>query len=207
MSKLTGSKLSWARKEVKTYYGLHPYNQSSNICRGDAVYAQSITNKYGMTPEEIAKDIGIWEQVCGEPLKQEVAEPTQPVKKTRTPKSVVDKVDEALELDAQIKELSKKLKELRNEIEPYMRENNVKEIVGKNGAVALQPRNMALVTAQYTTYSTDVLDLMSAKDAKEAKVILVDREKVEALDKLGRLSSSPEQYRIYNSVEAFTFKH
>jgi hypothetical protein len=42
-----------ARKDVKKFMGIAPYNNWSNIVAGDGIFASSIRNRYGLSAEEI----------------------------------------------------------------------------------------------------------------------------------------------------------
>ena len=45
-------------KDLKMLDGLPPYDEASNICRGDGYFAKSIEKKYGATLQELSKMVG-----------------------------------------------------------------------------------------------------------------------------------------------------
>lgn len=80
-----------------------------------------------------------------------------------------EKVDEYLQLHRQYKELERRMKELRDDIEPYMLDKGVKEISASNGVGALKVsiQNRAPVNSRYTAYDYDAVAPKLSEEAKQ----------------------------------------
>jgi hypothetical protein len=99
-------------------------------------------------------------------------------------------VDQYLELYSVYKQLEKKIDELRKVIEPYMKENELKDIFNSDGTgrVQLALTERPVVTSRYTTYDVDELSgLLKPGVWKKCVVEVVDKEKLEALAKMGEV--------------------
>jgi uncharacterized protein YhaN len=132
-----------------------------------------------------------------------------PGTKARIRKDIQEKVDAYLELDAQLKAIEKQLKQLRNEIEPYMDEHGLKRIDGTNGGyIELVETNRAIVTSRYTSYNLDgVLSLLDEEAKKQCIVKVVDKDVLELLVKTGRAPKEVYQHKVYNPGRNFTPRH
>ena len=119
------------------------------------------------------------------------------------------KVDEYIEIDAQAKKLLAELKVLRGDIEPYMEDENLTVIAGTTrGSISLQPKEIPLTNARYTTYDLDgVLSVIDPRVRREVVVKRVDRDALDLMIKTGRVPKEVEQFRVYHSTHAFTISH
>ncbi len=99
-------------------------------------------------------------------------------------------VDQYLELYSVYKQLEKKIDELRKVIEPYMKENGLEHVANSDGTgrVQLALAERPIVTSRYTTYDADeICSLLNASVWKKCVVEVVDKEKLEALAKMGEV--------------------
>jgi hypothetical protein len=118
-------------------------------------------------------------------------------------------VDEYVQLHRQCKEIEAQLKSLRKKIEPFMEENGIDSIMNtdKTGAIALEPANMAIVSAQYTTYSKELLAVLGQEVIDMVVETVVDRDKLDALVTLGAVESDMiKPYKQYKEIRKFTVK-
>lgn len=114
------------------------------------------------------------------------------------PGTVQDAVDQYMEFYRVYKQLEEKMQEMRKIIEPFMKDNGVDAISDRKqtGRVQLTLQERAKMTSRYTTY--DIEELSKAFDSKLVKkclVEVVDKEKVEALTKLGEFPSDISSYK------------
>lgn len=125
------------------------------------------------------------------------------------PVDIQSDVDEYVDIHRQCKELEAQLKRLRKKIEPFMEENSIDSIMntGKTGAIIIEPSNMAVVTAQYTTYSKELLAVLGQEVVDMVVATVVDRDKLEALVTLGAVESDIiKPYRQYKAIRKFIVK-
>jgi hypothetical protein len=125
------------------------------------------------------------------------------------PENIQQDVDEYVLLHRQCKELEAQLKKLRKEVEPYMEENELDIIMNsdRTGAIALEPANQAIVTAQYTTYSKELLAVLGKEVIEMVVETVVDRDKLDALVTLGAVQSDViKPYKQFRAVRKFTVK-
>ncbi len=124
--------------------------------------------------------------------------------KTVIKKDIQKSVDEYLDLHEQISQLNKKLKSLRNDIEPYMEKHNIEEIKGtEKGRIVRTPSTRAPMNANYTTYDvTKISKLVPARFHDDCIVEVVDKEELEELVKKGKLGK-----RVLNGLEACKVKY
>ena len=126
----------------------------------------------------------------------------------RIRKDIIDKVNEYKYKHAQYKMLEKELKKLREEIEPYMLERNISEIVDEMGqGIVLQDRKSPLLTTRYTAYDIDdLLMVLDPKIAAECIAEVVDGDIVEAKVLLGEIPSDIYELKQYNMIKSFVTK-
>ena len=131
-------------------------------------------------------------------------EPTKGVSK-----DIQAKVDEYIELDAEFKKIKAELSAMRDEIQPYMEENNLTVIKGSlRGAISLSPRSQAPITARYSSYNVDeVSEFLDAKGKRKAIVKVVDRDVLEMMIKEGSAPEELLQLKQYNETTTFTISH
>lgn len=125
------------------------------------------------------------------------------------PANIQEQVDEYVDLHKACKELESRLKKLRKEIEPFMEENELESIRNSagNGAIHLEPSNMAIVTAQFTAYSPSILEQLGKEVAEMVMETVVDRDKLEAMVKLGVIQEDHiKPYKQFKAVRKFTVK-
>lgn len=108
----------------------------------------------------------------------------------RLPKDVQLAVDEYLSLYRQSKQIDAALKELRGVIEPYLKEHKcVVEGSDGEGKIELATARRPIMNTQYTTYQLgDISPLLPANILRKCTVQVIDKEKLEALGKLGEVS-------------------
>lgn len=99
-------------------------------------------------------------------------------------------IDEYLRVYKEYKRLEDALGELRQIIEPYMKEQALNSVEGSDGLgrldLSLQQR--PIMNARYTTYALeDMADCLTHALKKKCVVEVVDKDKLEALCKLGEL--------------------
>lgn len=115
------------------------------------------------------------------------------------PAEILDAVDQYLELYTVYKQLEARLKELRTYIEPFMRENSLEHIGNRNrtGRVQLTLAERPSATARYSTYDlAEILALLEPSAAEKCVVNVVDKDKLEALAKLGEVPTEVLEHRI-----------
>ena len=114
------------------------------------------------------------------------------------PGTVQDAVDQYMEFYKVYKQLEERMQEMRKIIEPFMKDNGVDAISDRKqtGKVQLTLQERAKMTSRYTTY--DIAELSKAVEpnlVKKCLVEVVDKDKVEALAKLGELPHDISSYR------------
>lgn len=195
-TKLASTRKQMAYIDMCILQGKPPYDKPTNASYGDPYFAKSLVSKYGMSLYEIAEQSGFADKY-GNPYSPEndvatlddvVQEHAKVLPKTEVPLEIQSAVDRYIELSKMRSEIEKEMKTLRNIVEPYMEANEIAEIKGtKTGMVAIEPRNMPPISAIYTSYNIDLIKVLPTTLKKQCVVEVIDREKVEALDKLGKL--------------------
>lgn len=100
-------------------------------------------------------------------------------------------VDQYLELYVEAKKIEKKLDALRQVIEAYMKENGLDRVdhTDGRGHIQLTVQERPIMTSRYTTYDAgDIASLLPPNVRKKCIVEVIDKEKLEALEKLGEVS-------------------
>ncbi|WP_026961487.1 hypothetical protein [Alicyclobacillus herbarius] len=111
-------------------------------------------------------------------------------------------VDHYLELYAEAKQLEKKMDALRKVIEVYMKENDLEQMAHSNGGgwIQLVPQERPVMTSRYTTYDTaELANLLPPAVRKKCLVEVVDKDKLEALAKLGEVPEDVLQRKVTRS--------
>jgi hypothetical protein len=124
-------------------------------------------------------------------------------------KDIQEAVDKYIDIDAEYKKLGKQLKALRGEIEPYMEEKGLTRIDGTGrGAIELVATNRANITSKFSSYDPAVVSLLDAESAKMCKVEVIDKDVLEGLVKMGKISADRvKQYKTLKSGINFTVSH
>jgi hypothetical protein len=125
------------------------------------------------------------------------------------PEDIQEAVDEYVPLHKAYKEMEAQLKKLRKQIEPFMEENSVDLIMNtdKTGSIALVDSNMAIVTAQYTSYSTELLAKLGKEVVEMVAETVVNKDKLEAMVSLGAIEPEViKPYRQFKAIRKFTVK-
>lgn len=115
------------------------------------------------------------------------------------PETVQDAVDQYLELYQVSKQLEERMGGLRKVIEPFMKDNGVDALRNRKqtGKIQLVLQERAKVTARYTTYEVaSLLQVLDSSLVQRCLVEVVDKEKVEALCKLGEIPSDVSEHRL-----------
>jgi hypothetical protein len=122
---------------------------------------------------------------------------------------IQETVDEYIKIDAQAKKLTALLKKMRKDIEPHMVATGLHLIEGtRGGSISLEPKEMAITTANFSSYSTeDVIPLLDAKAKKQCIVRVVDRDALEHLVKMKQAPADVLELKQTKSTLAFTIRH
>ncbi len=118
-------------------------------------------------------------------------------------------VDEYVRLYEQQKALKEELDALRGVIEPYMKEQGLPNITATDGRARLEitEQQRPVMNARYTTYDIqDIAPLLSASVRKKCVVEVVDKEKLEALHKLGEVPADVLARKVTKSTSSFTVR-
>jgi hypothetical protein len=127
----------------------------------------------------------------------------------RLPREVQLAVDEYLELYRQYKQIDAALKELRGVIEPFLKEHAESAIEGSNGEgkIELTRTQRPIMNAQYTTYGlADISALLPANVLKKCTVQVIDKDRLEALGKLGEIPEDVLGCRQTKESVSFTVR-
>ncbi|MFB5190657.1 DUF7376 domain-containing protein [Alicyclobacillus fastidiosus] len=125
------------------------------------------------------------------------------------PDVVQDAVDQYVELYQVFKQLEERVQALRKEIEPFMKDSGIESISDRNrlGKVQMTVQNRAKMTSRYTTYDVHELSkLLSPELVEKCLVEVVDRERVDALTKLGEISSEVAAHRAVTPTYGLTVR-
>ena len=125
--------------------------------------------------------------------------------KPKIPEEIQMDVDDYLELHEMYTQLEAQLKKLRKNIEPFMEVNDITRIEGSNGkAIEIVDQVRANVTSNFTTYDVDaVRDMVPKRYLNQVIVECVDRDKLEALVKLGRVKQTVYRHKTFKSTPCF----
>lgn len=203
------------RDSLKKYMGLPPYNTASNVCMNDGYFYQGIIREHGKrlvqrianeletsfisTSDERATDTATSnEQSEVTPVKV-VNFPAKdtPAKKPRVTLDCQAEVDKYIRLHEEYKKIEKQLEELRKVIEPALQESNLVKVNGtQGGSVQVITQERPNVTGRYSTYELeDIEQFLSAKAKKACIVKRIDREKLEALMKIGEVDEELQELK------------
>ncbi len=125
------------------------------------------------------------------------------------PQAVQIAVDTYLELYRQSKEIEAKMKSLRAEIEPFLKEHSdfVLEASDGSGRIELTKSQRPITNAQYTTYRLDdIAPLLPASILRKCTVQVVDKERLESLAKLGQVPDDVLERKQLRESFSFTCK-
>jgi|SRR5579875_2146196 len=115
-------------------------------------------------------------------------------------------VDQYLNLYQEYKKLKDELDELKGVIEPYMNETGFTCISGTDGQgrVELTEQDRPVMNARYTTYDiNEISNLLQPSVRKKCIVEVVDKEKLEALHKLGEVPADVLSRKITRKSNSF----
>lgn len=118
-------------------------------------------------------------------------------------------VDQYLDFYVEMKALEKKVDALRKVIQPYMEEVGFDEIYSSNGGgkVELARAERSSSTSKYTTYDAErIASLLSPGMKKKCFVEVVDKDKLEALCKLGEIPENVLEERMTKVTTSFLAK-
>lgn len=125
------------------------------------------------------------------------------------PSTIQDAVDQYMELHQVSKQLEERMKTLRQAIEPFMREHAVDYIRDKNrtGKVQLTMLERATMTSRFTTYEVEAMSKALEPSAlKRCLVEVVDKDKLEALCKLGEIPADVLAYKSTKPTYSLTVR-
>ncbi|WP_067623142.1 DUF7376 domain-containing protein [Alicyclobacillus acidiphilus] len=114
------------------------------------------------------------------------------------PDTVQDAVDQYVESYQVYKQLEERIQSLRKVIEPFMKESGIDVIPDRKriGRVQLTVQERAKLTSRYTTYEVEQLRQVLAPDLVEKCLVeVVDKDKVEALSKLGEIPPQTSEFK------------
>jgi hypothetical protein len=115
-------------------------------------------------------------------------------------------VDEYLRLYAEYKRIKDELDALREVIEPYMKTNEIPAILATDGSgeVELTQQERPIMSSRYTSYDVDeIAALLQPSIRKKCIVEVVDKDKLEALCKLGEVPPAVLERKI--TKPSYTF--
>jgi hypothetical protein len=118
-------------------------------------------------------------------------------------------VDEYLSLYQESKKILEQMEQLREKIEPYMTENNLDALEGSRGQGRIERKQVErpILNARFTTYNVeDVIHLLPANSKKKCLVEVVDKDKLEALCKLGEVSEDVLQMKQTKTTYSFNVR-
>ena len=118
-------------------------------------------------------------------------------------------VDQYLSIYQECKKMQEQLDELREIIESYMKENKVDSLEGTRGQgkIELKQQERPIMNARYTTYSLDdISNVIPANMKKKCIVEVVDKDKLEALCKLGEVSNDILQMKQTKTSYSFNVR-
>jgi hypothetical protein len=116
-------------------------------------------------------------------------------------------VDQYLNLYRQFKAIKDELDGLRKVIEPYMRENELDVILASDGRgqVERTVQERPVMNARYTTYDlAELSSLLPANVRKKCVVEVIDKERLEALHRLGEVSDAILQCKVTKPSHQFS---
>jgi len=116
-------------------------------------------------------------------------------------------VDAYLATIVEEKRVREELDRLRKVIEPYMKDHEVSAIEASDGRgkVELKQQVRATVSARYTTYDlAEVAPMLTPTVRKKCVVDVIDRDKLEALHKLGEVSAEIMEHKVTKLSDIFT---
>lgn len=115
-------------------------------------------------------------------------------------------VDQYLNIYQEHKKLKEQLDGLREVIQPYMDEHELPfiEATDGRGRVEVSHQERPVMNARYTTYdAAEIAQLLQPSLRKKCIVEVVDKEKLEALCKLGEAPSSVLERKITKPITNF----
>jgi hypothetical protein len=118
-------------------------------------------------------------------------------------------VDKYVELYKLCKETEGKMEALRAAIEPYMQESGLSAIDATDGSafVSFGVSERPVMNARYTTYELEeVSSFLTSAQRRRCVVEVVDKEKLEALCKLGELPEDILTRRLTRTVRSFSVR-
>lgn len=124
-------------------------------------------------------------------------------------KDIQAKVDKYLELHTLQRKLEARLKELKQDIEPYMLDKNLLRVEDSKGtgAIAIEVSRRAEVTANYSSYQvTDVEPYLDSNLEKMCITKVVDRDALEYLVRSGQVDRSVLDLKVTKECNRFTVK-
>jgi CRISPR/Cas system-associated endonuclease Cas3-HD len=126
------------------------------------------------------------------------------------PKEMQTLVEEYINTHKEHKILEAKLKRMREILEPFMKLNNLDTLisVAQVGKITLIDQDRPHVTSQFTYYSVDrVLPIISPEARQKCLVNLIDKEALEALEKLREVPAEVLNFKILNKSSRFSVLH
>jgi hypothetical protein len=112
------------------------------------------------------------------------------------------KVDKFLSLYDEYHALKETMEKLKEELETYMIEHEVKELDGykTNRKIVLQPVHRPKVTSRYSTYDVEsILPFLNKETKEKCLVQVVDKDAIEAYIQLNMLPKDIEQHKNVTS--------
>jgi hypothetical protein len=116
-------------------------------------------------------------------------------------------VDQYLQVYQECKRLKDQLDTLKEVIEPYMHEYEFPSIEGTDGRgkVELSKQERPVMNARFTTYDVnDISTLLQPSQRKKCIVEVVDKDKLEALCKLGEVTAEVLEHKITKTSYSFS---
>ncbi|MMZ43595.1 hypothetical protein D1872_51550 [compost metagenome] len=130
------------------------------------------------------------------------------IKGPRIRKDILEKVEQYRRMSLQYRNLERELEKLKKEIQPYMEEKGITEILDETGqGVVLEERRMPDLTTRYTTYDIDdMIEVLDPAVVSECIVEVIDRDIVEAKVLLKQVPQEISELKRYKLRNCFVTK-
>lgn len=208
---LSGAARNKAVIWLKKLYGIHPYTNDSR--KGSLALAMEIENKYGLPPDQL-RVLLLGEVEVVTQAVAVVAEVTETVVPSEEESELIEGlVDEAISLRALYNDADKRLKEIRDVIEPFMYKYGIDLLEGtKGGQIDRTPMRRPPMNACFTSYDPDLtieaLKSIGVKPSvvKEVTEVRVNAEKLEAHITLRNIDPAIRELKLGTDYMTYRIK-
>lgn len=119
-------------------------------------------------------------------------------------------VDKYLSLHQEYKETEVLLERLRSVIQPFMEEYEINALEGDEsiGCIRLEDFWRSIPNSKYTYYNAEIIiPLLTSQQKKQCVVEVVDKDSLEALNKLKLISDEILTHKLNKKIKKFTAIH